>query len=183
MGSLNNGQPILQTTNNLRHHHQGDLLKETNTTEDTNVVILSSGVIRFQNAGLIGVAWQPENAGSVTMSGLASALRNADNSVEREKFTTTGLPSGTLAHEVVRALDGNHVSVSSREAVNTLMPYETVTERKIFFLDDDRGAVSGFADWEIWDNAGDAVGVTLGVTDIDITPAATFAGASGETPV
>ena len=27
MGSLNNGQPILKTTNVLRVHHQGDLLK------------------------------------------------------------------------------------------------------------------------------------------------------------
>lgn len=183
MGSLNNGQPISQTNNVLRVHHQGDLLKRTNTELDTNQVIVNSGVIRLTGANTLGVAWQPNNTSSVTMSGLSAGLRNADNSVEREKFTVTGLPSGNLLHVATRKVDGNHISVSNREAINNLLPYETVTERKVFFTDSDRTISSGFADWQIFDGAGDAVGAADGTTDTDITPAATFAGASGETPV
>lgn len=183
MGSLNNGNPILQPNNILRVHHQGDLLKLGNTQLDTNVVIVNSGVIRDIGSNTLGVAWQPDNTVSVTLSGLSAARRNADNSVEREKFTVTGLPSGNLLHVATRKIAGTHTSVSNREAVNTLAPYDTVTERKIFFVDSDRTLSSGFADWEIFDNAGDAVSAADGTTDTDITPAATFAGASGETPV
>lgn len=183
MGSLNNGQPILKTNNVLRVHHQGDLLKLGNTELDTNVVIVNSGVIRNIGQNTLGVAWQPDNTVSVTLSGLSAARRNADNSVEREKFTVTGLPSGNLLHVATRKIAGIHTSVSNREATNTLAPYETITERKIFYVDSDRTKSSGFADWTIFDSSGDAVGATLGTTDTDITPAATFAGASGETPV
>ena len=183
MGSLNNGQPILKTNNVLRVHHQGDLLKLGNTQLDTNVVIVNSGTIRDIGSDILGVAWQPNNTVSVTLSGLSAPARNADNSVEREKFTVTGLPSGNLLHVATRKIAGIHTSVSSREATNTLAPYETVTERKIFYIDSDRTKSSGFADWTIFDNSGDAVGATLGTTDTDINPAATFAGASGETPV
>jgi len=183
MGSLNNGSPILQTNNILRVHHQGTLLKLTDTVLDTNSVIVNSGTVRTIGENTLGVAWQPNNTASVTLSGLSAARRNADNSVEREKFTVTGLPSGNLLHVATRKLDGIHSSVSNREAVNTLAPYESVTERKIFFIDSDRTLSSGFADWTIFDSDGGAVGATTGVTDIDITPAATFAGASGETPV
>jgi len=183
MGSLNNGQPILKTNNVLRVHHQGDLLKLGNTELDTNSVISTSGVIRLTGSNTLGVAWQPNNTASVTLSGLSPAQRNADNSVEREKFTVTGLPSGNLLHVATRKIDGIHSSVSDREATNTLAPYETVTERKIFFIESDRNKSSSLADWTIFDSSGDAVGEELGTTDTDITPAATFAGASGETPV
>jgi hypothetical protein len=183
MGSLNNGQPILQTNNLLRVHHQGTLLKLGNTQTDLNTVIANSGTIRDIGSDTLGVAWQPNNTVSVTLSGLSAPARDADNSVEREKFTVTGLPSGNLLHIATRKIAGIHTSVSSREATSTLAPYETVTERKIFFVDSDRTLSSGLADWTIFDNSGGAAGATTGVTDIDITPAATFAGASGETPV
>lgn len=173
MGSLNNGQPISQANNILRVHHQGTLLKLGNTVTDTNSVILSSGVIRDIGANTLGVAWQPNNTASVTLSGLAPDRRNADNSVEREKFTVTGLPSGSLSHVVTRKIAGEHVSISSREATNTLAPYETVTEKKVFFPDT----------WTIFNSGGDAVGATLGTTETDINPAATFDGASGVIPV
>lgn len=182
MGSLSNGQPILQTNNILRVHHQGELLKLTNTNADTNSVIVNSGTIRTIGEGTLGVAWQPDNTSSVTLSGLSPARRNADNSVEREKFTVTGISSGNLLHIATRKIDGIHSSVSTREATNTLAPYETVTERKIFFIDSDRNNTSP-ADWTIFDSSGGAVGATSGTTDTDITPAATFAGATGETPV
>jgi len=183
MGSLNNGQPILKTNNVLRVHHQGDLLKLGNTKLDTNSIIVNSGVVRSIGESTLGVVWQPDNTVSVTLSGLSLEKRNADNSVEREKFTVTGLPSGNLLHVVTRKITGEHTSVSNREATNTLAPMETVTEKKVFFVDSDRAKSTGFSDWTIFDSSGDAVGETLGTTDTDITPAATFAGASGETPV
>lgn len=171
MGSLNNGQPILKQTNIYRMHHQGEFLKKTNTELDSGVVVSNSGVVRLTGQDTLGVAWQPNNTPSVTLSGLAPDRRNADNSVEREKFTVTGLPSGNLEHVSTRRID-IHTSISNREAVNTLAPYETVTEKKVF----DTG-------WTIFDGSGNAVGATDGTSDIDIMPAATFAGASGETPV
>ncbi len=51
---------------------------------------------------------------------------------------------------------------------------QTITERKVFFLPADRGADGqpplSFADWTIYDNAGNAVGADAGVSDVDITP-------------
>lgn len=171
MGSLNNGQPILKTENILRVHHQGEYLKRTDTSQDSGIVISNSGTVRSIGENTLGVAWQPENIPSVTMSGLSLEKRRADNSVEREKFTVTGLPSGNLEHIATRRID-IHTSISSREATNTLAPMETVTERKVF----EEG-------WTIFDGSGNAVGAGNGITDTDIDPAATFAGASGETPV
>jgi hypothetical protein len=170
MGSLNNGQPILKTTNVLRVHHQGELIKLGNTTLDTNVVVANSGTVRTIGEGTLGIAWQPDNTFSVTLSGLSVSLRDADNSIEREKFTDTGLASGNLLHIVTRKIDGIHTSVSNRSAKNTLSPFETITERKTFFIASDNVKSSGFADWTIFDNTGEAVGATLGTTDTDVTP-------------
>jgi hypothetical protein len=111
--------------------------------------------------------------------------------VERQKFTHDATASGNLEHDVTRKISGIHVSVSHREAVleqnktpiqaatgvlsaDALGPMETVTERKIFFLDSDRGKKAGFADWNIFDAAGTAVSAASGTTDTDITPNATF---------
>jgi hypothetical protein len=112
-------------------------------------------------------------------------------SVEREKFTADATSSGNLLHAVTRKLSGISVGVSSREAIlhqnktaeqvasgvlggDALGPMETVTARKVFFLDSDREKTSGLAAWKIFSASGVPVGETNGVTDIDITPNATF---------
>jgi hypothetical protein len=114
------------------------------------------------------------------LRGLSLEERNADNSVEREKFTNTELPEGDLEWEYSRKIAGIHTSVSTLNANTAIGPAETQTERKVFFIDSDRGKSSGFAEWTIFDAGGDAVGATDGTTDTDITPAATFDGKSGE---
>jgi hypothetical protein len=183
MGSLNNGQIITKSTNLLRIHHQGNLLRQTNTNTDVTSTIISSGVIRRTNSGLIGIVHQP--GGTATTSGLSSAERNADNSVEREKFTADGTSSGNLEHDVVRK-GGPFVSISHREAIleqnrlagqsgsifnggDALGPMQTISERKVFYLESDRTQASGFEDWTIFDSNGNAVG-SNGTTDTDTTP-------------
>ncbi len=59
-------------------------------------------------------------------------------------------------------------------SADAIGPMETITERKVFFIDSDRGKVSGFADWTIFSASGIAVGTSEGTTDTDITPNATF---------
>jgi len=193
MGSLNNGQPITKATNTLRIHHQGTLLRQTDTQLDTGSTILSSGVIRDTNIGLVGVVFQP--GGTSQTQGMSSVERNADNSVEREKFTADGTASGNLEHDVTRKIDGAHVSISHREAILTqnrlpsqsgqllgadaLGPMQTLTERKVFWLDSDREKSSGFEDWNIFDANGDAAG-SNGTTDTDITPNEGLLGLGGE---
>lgn len=193
MGSLNNGQIITQSTNTCRVHHQGNLLRKTTTDTDTGSTISNSGVIRSIGEDLIGVIFQP--GGTAETQGMSSAERNADNSVEREKFTADGTASGNLEHDVTRKIDGTFVSVSHREAIlaqnrlpsqsgqllgaDALGPMQTITERKVFWLDSDRGKDSGFEDWNIFDANGDAVG-SNGVTDTDITPNEGLLGLGGE---
>jgi len=194
MGSLNNGQQITQSANLSRIHHQGTLLRKTNTLADTGETVVSSGVIRNTNINMAGVAFQP--GGSSTVLGMSSAERNADNSVERQKFTADGTGSGNLKHDVTRKIDGIHTSVSRREAIlsqnrlasqsgqllggDALGPMQTINERKIFWLDSDRGKSSGFEDWTIFDASGDAVGQNNGTTDTDITPNEGLLGLGGE---
>lgn len=194
MGSLNNGQPITQSNNLLRIHHQGKLLRQTNTLSDVSTTVVSSGVIRTTNLGLTGVAFQP--GGDAHLEGLSLVERNADNSVERAKFTADATESGNLEHDVTRKIDGVHVSVSHREAIlaqnrlpsqsgqlsggDALGPMQTISERKIFYLESDRGKSSGFEDWTIFDSSGDAVGQNSGTTDTDITPNEGLLGLGGE---
>lgn len=185
MGSLNpDGSPILKLNNTSTHRHLGHIIKERRSEDDALVSTASvTGEIRFTNIDMIGVAHQPDNAFAFT-SGLSLQKRLADNSVEVEKYTVDGSTSGNLGWQYTRQIDGIHTSVSEVESPPTAPSAPvTVTERKIFYTDDDRGRSSGFDDWEIFDASGVAVGATIGVTDTDITPAATFAGASGETPV
>ncbi len=193
MGSLNNGPPITKATNTIRVHHQGTLLRKTDTKLDTGETVVSSGVIHDTNIGLVGVVFQP--GGTATTQGMSHDERNADNSVERQKFTANGIASGNLEHDVTRKIGGTHVSVSHREAIlaqnrlssqsgqllggDSLGPMTTITERKIFWLDSDRGKSSGFEDWDIFDTNGDAVG-SNGATDTDITPNEGLLGLGGE---
>jgi hypothetical protein len=93
-------------------------------------------------------------------SGIPSAARNADNSVERQKFTHDGTVTGDLEHNVTRGIAGNLVAVSNRQAYSALEAMRTVTERKVFH--------SG--DWNIFNADGVAVGASLGTTDTDVTP-------------
>ena len=112
-------------------------------------------------------------------------------STNREKFAVASSSSGNLEHDVTRKISGIHVSISHREAIlqqnktavqiasgvlggNALGPMETVTERKVFFLDSDRGKSSGFADYQIFSASGIPITAADGVTDTDITPNATF---------
>lgn len=134
----------------------------------------------LQNIPVFGMVF---GRGGTFTSGIPIAARTADTSVEREKFTVTGTASGSLEYEFTRKITGEHTSVSTKQDRATLGPPVTVTERKVFYIDSDRGKSSAFAAWTIYDSSGNAVGATLGTTDTDITPAATFAGASGETPV
>lgn len=108
---------------------------------------------------------------TATSRGLTTAEKNADNSVERELYTSNGTSSGNLSFEVSRAA-GIHTSVSTLEAPGSLGPSETQTERKAFWLDSDRVKTSSFADWNIFNASGLAVGASNGTTDTDSTPAA-----------
>ena len=109
-----------------------------------------------------------------SISGVDTSVANTDTSVEIEKFTVDGSTSGNLGWEYTRKISSEHTSVSALEARATLGPAETITERKIFFLASDRNLSSGFADWNIFDSVGEAVGATPGTTDTDITPSGTF---------
>jgi len=184
MGSLNiDGTIKLQPRINRAIRHQGDFLSETNTETDTKVeTIASSGVIRtdFDSRG---VAWQP--GGTNKTAGLSMDERDADNSVERKKFTANGEEAGNLQQHVTRKIDGIFASVSDRQAIvdpvaaiasgliggDTTGPMQTITERKVFWLDSDRGKDINdtLAAWQIFDSQGNAVGADTGVTDIDKT--------------
>jgi hypothetical protein len=128
---------------------------------------------------------------SVTGIALNNTIENTSQSVEREKFTANGLVGGNLEYDVTRKISGIHTSVSHRESVlrqnktalqiasgilgaDALGPMETVTERKIFFLETDRNKSSNFANWTIFNSSGIPVGASEGTTDIDISPNATF---------
>jgi len=179
MGSLNtNGTPKLQPNNTCAIRHHGDFLVKSTTENDERASdIASSGVIRtgFDSRGTV---WQP--GGTAQTAGLSAAERNADDSVEREKFTHNLAPDGNLQQHVTRA-EGIHTSVSDRQAISNgvnanvsglaggdaLGPMQTISERKVFFLD---GTTPPVAGWNIFDQAGDAVGPTDGTTETDSTP-------------
>ena len=190
MGSLNlDGTLKLQSNNSLSARHQGNFLttaSSNDATLETNATSISnSGTIRRTNSDLIGVVWQP--GGTAATSGLTKDMRDADNSVERQKFTANGQEAGNLQHDVVRKITGVHVSISNRQAIvdpvaanqsglaggDALGAMQTISERKVFFLPEDRGingAAPSFSDWTIFDSSGDAVGPGDGTTDVDITP-------------
>ena len=92
-------------------------------------------------------------------SGIPSAARKADNSVERQKFTHDETVTGDLEHSVTRGITSNQVAVSNRQAYSSLEAMRTITERKVFD-----------EDWNIFNAGGVAVGATLGTTDTDVTP-------------
>lgn len=172
MGSLNNGQHISKDTKTVRH--LGHQLTIVDSQEDLTVAEVSnSGTIRTVGEDTTGVVFA--RSSTTYTSGLALDAMTADNSVERQKFTSTEAESGALSWEYTRKLDGTHISVSTVEADSSLGEAETVTERKVFFIETDRGKTSGFADWNIY-TSGTAVGAGEGTTDIDTSPAATFDG-------
>lgn len=109
-----------------------------------------------------------------SQTGADSTIANTDTSVEREKFTSDSTSSGNLSWEYTRKLSGIHTSISTLEARSSSDKPETVTERKVFFVDSDRGLSSGFADWMVFSDAGEAVGAADGTTDTDVTPTGTF---------
>lgn len=184
MGSLNSdGTLKLQTANKQSIRHQGDFLTRQSSDDKvlaTNAeVIANSGIIRTQFDSR-GVIWQA--GGTVATSGLPMSARDADNSVERQKFTHNSQADGNLQQHVTRKNTGIHVSISDRQAIvnpivasgsgliggDALGPMQTINERKIFFIANDRAsdgqvpvAASG---WNIYDVNGNAVSAT-GVTN------------------
>jgi len=189
MGSLNlDGTLKLQAVNRLSIRHQGDFLTRQSSNDkvlETNAEVISnSGTISSVGSDLIGIVWQA--GGTAATSGLSLAERDADNSVERQKFTANGQEAGNLQHFVVRK-NSVHTSISDRQAIvdsvaaqssglaggDALGPMQTITERKVFFIDSDRAADSQpttLAAWKIFDGSGNAVGNDTGISDIDITP-------------
>lgn len=185
MGSLNiDGTPKLQPKITCAIRHHGDFLVKSRTERDERVRnIASSGVVRtdFDSRG---IAWQA--GGTLETAGLTLDERRADNTVEREKFTHNLAPDGNLQQHVTRA-QGVHTSISDRQAISdpvaagnsglvggdALGPMQTITERKVFFLDHDRaadGQPNALSAWKIFDNTGEAVGAETGTTDVDKTP-------------
>ena len=186
MGSRNtDGTPKLQLKNTCVVRHHGDFLVKSRTEQDLRVGdIANSGTIRtgFDSRG---VEWQ--TGGTATTAGLSMAERDADNSIERAKHTANGQEAGNLQGYVTRAIGGTHASVSDRQAIvdpvaagnsglaggDTSGPMQTITERKVFWLDGDRAAdgqpVTPAA-WKIFDSTGEAVGADTGTTDVDKTP-------------
>ena len=180
MGSLTpSGLPIVQATNKLRHSHNGNFIRESDTIADTTSSISNSGVTKLDNLGEpFGVEHKSSPSRSF-ISGQPLTQReliynsNATGILlsEFNKFTND---SGNLRHVVTRAM-GIHTSIQDRESPNSALgPMVARTERKVFFIDSDLGKSSGFADWEIFDASGCPVGTQSGVTDTDISPAPTF---------
>lgn len=181
MGSLTpGGQPITQATNILRHSHNGNYVRESNTQTDTeSAPISNSGVTRIQNYPFpFGLEFQPSSS-RVFISGLPlekrelqyNALASGIRRLEFEKFAND---SGNLQHVVTRAM-GIHTSIQDRESPNSALgPMVARTERKVFFLDSDTDKTSGFAKWTIFDGSGCPVGAADGITEIDVTPEPTW---------
>lgn len=180
MGSLSSGgQPIVQSTNRLRHSHNGNFVRQNNTITDTQSSISNSGVIRTNNYAFpFGLEFQsspnrtfisglPLENRELQYNSLASGIRR----LEFEKFAND---SGNLKHTVTRAM-GIHTSIQDRESANSALgAMRTRTERKVFFTDADTGKTSGFDKWAIFDGSGNAVGATNGISEIDVTPEPTW---------
>lgn len=178
MGSLNSdGSPKLQPKIECAVLHQGDFLSKSTILNDP---LSNKGVIRtdFDSRGVV---FQP--GGTAATSGLPYDARIADNTVEREKFTHNFAPDGNLQQHVTRA-QGIHTSISDRQAISdpvaanvsglaggdALGPMQTISERKVFFLDDTRNQNPPVAGWKIFNQAGEAVGPSAGTTETDSTP-------------
>jgi hypothetical protein len=180
MGSLNNGSVITQSGNVLRISHYGNYLRRTNTATDTEIVKLSnSGTVdRGNYAEPFGVSLEYDNDGRTFVSGMPrnrvelqlSAAGSGIEGLDKIKYVNA---SGYLSHQVTRAM-GIHSSVSHLQADATHDALRTVQERKVFFIDSDRGRTSGFADWTIFNATGLAVGASAGTTDMDSLPEATY---------
>lgn len=108
-----------------------------------------------------------------SLSGVDTTIANTDTSVEYQKYTHDATSSGLLTWENTRA-EGIHTSVTRIRARDALGPAIPFSERKVFFVDADRQKSQGFADWNIFNAAGDAVGTTTGTTDTDVTPSGTW---------
>ena len=180
MGSLSSGGlPITKANNVLRHSHNGNFVRENNTSTDAQSTISNSGVIRLTNLGQpFGLEFQPSPSRTL-ISGLPLSRRELQHNpsasgivrLEFDKFTND---SGNLSHVVTRAM-GIHTSIQDRESPNSALgPMVARTERKAFFLDSDTGKASGLAAWTIFDGSGIAVGTVSGITDTDISPEPTF---------
>ena len=163
MGSRNyNGSRITQATNVTCVHSQDNVVKLRNTQLDEQTgSVVSSGVNNTTPLGP-SIVFGP--------SSMSLAQRTADNSIEYEKFIDG---SGNLAHNVTRGM-GIHTSISHRavEASGTsIAPMRTKTERKVFFIDNDRNLdVGSQGDWTIYDAGGIPVGDATGTSDTDVTP-------------
>jgi len=163
MGSRDiSGNIITQSGNLIRVHSQGNSIKVRNTFDDTLIYSVASTGI--DNTTAISGAFR------FGPSSMSLAEQTVDHSVEYAKFLNA---SGNLGHVVTRA-EGIHTSVSSRGVANSgtsLGPMVTETERKVFFIDNDRNlAAASQADWTIFSSSGVPVGSSDGVTDTDVSP-------------
>jgi hypothetical protein len=173
MGSLAASGIVVVTKGRSVSRAFDNRIKVSNYSTDlVTSTIPSSGVIRTAN--VFGTIHAP--GGSAT-SGLTLEQRQADNSVEIQKYTVDATTSGNLQWHYTRHM-GIHTSVqpfrSPPTASSHLVGSGTTNERKIFWTDRDRVRASGFDDWAIFDATGKAVGEADGTTDTDSTPQATF---------
>lgn len=178
MGSLTgSGTPITQATNVLAFSHLGKFIEKRNQKTDVDTVISNAGTIRVSPT-VSGVAFAPSS--TVLLSGIPLSRRELTSNpgasgivgLDTLRFIDS---SGYYTHVVTRTPSALHVSVQRRHG-NDQQAMTTVTERKVFFINSDRGKSSGFADWTIYDSEGHAVSATSGTTDTDGSPNATFSG-------
>ena len=132
------------------------------------------GSRQFSGSGIIQSDRRVRHIGSIlqlsSQSDGDTTELNLDTSVEVEKYTVDGSTSGNLGWDYVRA-EGIHTSISHVEGSGMqVSPSLLLSEKKVFFLPSDRDKSSGFANWNIYDTAGNAVGANDGTTNIDITP-------------
>lgn len=169
MGSLNNGAHIGQ--NNKLIKHQGFAVT-VSAPHATGTAEFKLNTVSLPASGYPVFGTVFAEAGTIS-SGLSRIERDSDTSVDRKVFTDTGTAAGSLMWKVTRQ-EGIHTSVTTVKATGVLGANVVFSERKVFWLDSDRTKASGFADWNIFNSAGIAVGASAGVTDTDITPSGTF---------
>jgi len=170
MGSLSSsGMPLTKASNVLRHSHNGNFVRQSNTSDDNSVVIISnSGTIDTKNYDRpFGLEFAP-SASRVFIEGLPLDRRELQHhpsgdlirSLELNKFAND---SGNLSHVVTRAM-GIHTSITDKESPNSALgPMVARTERKAFN-----------AGWQIFDGSGCPVGTASGITDTDVSPEPTY---------
>lgn len=181
MGSLSSsGMPLVKASNVLRHSHNGNFVRQSNTSNDNSIVVISnSGVIDTKNyTQPFGLEFA-SSQGRTFIQGLPLGQRelahhpsgDAIRSLEFDKFAND---SGNLSHVVTRAM-GIHTSITDKESPNSALgPMVARTERKVFFLDSDVGKASGLANWQIFDGSGCPVGTASGITNTDVSPEPTY---------